>query len=419
MSTAFVTRTIRRAGISCGIALSFALPVGLAHSAPAPAPVPPPAQSAQAASSLTARTDLAVAPGAAEALAKSKGISVAAATARLAGQRSLGDLGLRVEASLKGRTGGSYLDADSRLVVTTVDAAGDSAAARSGAKAKRVRFTGSSLSAIVKRLDQEARTRGAGSVQGWFVDVPRNVVVVTSTAGATDQAGAHLLDLARSYGSKVSVEPGSADQAPRPTEWMVGGYGFLTATGGSCSVGFNTRDGANRNVVLTAGHCTKVAGNATRNGYLIGAMRTSDFPGSDHGTFWNSYPTYWQPSPSVYLWNNTYLTVRGTWNPPVGATICKSGITTGWTCGTVTAKDRTVTYPEGVITGLVQHNACVEPGDSGGSNISTNGYAVGVTSGASLIDKRWCRSRYGQPNISWYQPIAPALSANGLRLLVG
>jgi streptogrisin C len=100
--------------------------------------------------------------------------------------------------------------------------------------------------------------------------------------------------------------------------------------------------------------------------------------------------------------------VVGQWNsPPVGATVCKSGRTTGYTCGTITSPNETVPYTGGkVISGLVRHTACVEPGDSGGANISAGGYALGVTSGASTTESsHMCLSKVGQANVSYYQPI--------------
>ena len=105
--------------------------------------------------------------------------------------------------------------------------------------------------------------------------------------------------------------------------------------------------------------------------------------------------------------------------PPQGATVCKSGRTTGYTCGAITGFNQRVVYTGGiVITGLVRHSACVEKGDSGGANISAGGFALGVTSGASLTSTDRCLSKVGQQNVSWYQPVGEALQANGLRLLV-
>ena len=68
------------------------------------------------------------------------------------------------------------------------------------------------------------------------------------------------------------------------------------------------------------------------------------------------------------------------------------------------------------VYGLARHNACVEPGDSGGANISADGYALGVTSGASTDSPTVAGAGPATANISWYQPIGEALSRNGLRL---
>lgn len=58
-------------------------------------------------------------PDAAAALARQKGISVAEANKRLGQERVLGERGARLEKSLAGRSGGSYLDANGQLVVTS------------------------------------------------------------------------------------------------------------------------------------------------------------------------------------------------------------------------------------------------------------------------------------------------------------
>ena len=351
-------------------------------------------------------------PGAAAALAAGRGISVAEATKRLGRQKSLGDTGARVETALRGASGGSYLDADGALVVTTLDPAGDAAAAAAGARPQRVTRSAAKLNAIVKRLDTAA-AGGAGGVQGWYVDVPTNTVVVTVTDGATDPKTAKLTALAKTFGQSVRFESRPATEQPKQTEFMVGGFAFEPG----CSVGFNAVDAANRNVVVTAGHCLTTRPTTSRSGFIIGATRTVNYPVDDFGTFWNSYPGYWQPSPSVYKWNNTYLTVHGSWAAPVGATVCKSGRTTGWTCGTIRALNETVSYGGQIVNGLTRHTACVERGDSGGANISTGGFALGLTSGASLPASGKCLSKTGQENRSWYQPIGEALSRNGLRLL--
>jgi hypothetical protein len=363
-------------------------------------------------------------PPAAAAMASQKGISVAEARAQLARQQSQGDLGAQIEKSLAGRSGGSYLDADGNLVVTTLDSASDAVVARSGARARRVDDSSARLNAIMKQLDRHAFEGHAGGAQGWYVDVPTNTVVVTITEGALDAGTAAITKLANTFGDSVRIEYQPAEEAPQAAaEYLVGGNEFIQTDGAhTCSVGFNTLDNQNRNVVLTAGHCVRTTGWVSRSGYWLGAVRSANFPGDDFGTFWNAYPSFWVPSTSVNFYNGTYGTVVGSWdNPPVGATVCKSGRTTGFTCGTITAVNETVRFDDGnVIYGLVRHNACVEGGDSGGANISayfyTGYYALGVTSGARTRYER-CLGTFGEPNVSWYQPIGEALTANGLRLV--
>jgi hypothetical protein len=360
--------------------------------------------------------------GAAAAVANDKGISVAEAERLLAQQQAFGDKGVKLEKSLKGRSAGSYLDADGNLVVTSLDATSDAVVAKGGARAQRVDDSGARLDHIMQQLNKQAERNGAGGLQGWYVDIPTNTVVVTVTVGADDPKTKAMTKLAATFGASLRIEYASAQVAPTTTaEYLTGGSQIVIPGGGTCSIGFNTVDAANRPVVLTAGHCVEVGSSISRNGYLIGSGRTKYFPGDDFGTFWNSYPSYWVPTASVNMYNGRYMNVRGSWtNPPVGATVCKSGRTTGWTCGTITALNSSVVYKGGrYMSGLVQHNACVEGGDSGGANMSSGGYALGVTSGASTnITTGKCLSKQGQPNVSWYQPIGEALNANGLRLLV-
>jgi streptogrisin C len=387
-------------------------------------PLAPPASSATSPDPAPRPSQSQVDPDAAAAMARQKGITIAEAKARLAREQALGSLGARIEKSLGDRSGGTYLATDGQLVVTTLDTASKVVATRSGARAQLVDDSSARLDAIMNQLDRQAAKTGAGAVQGWYVDVPTNTVVVTVTKGAVDARTAAMTKLAKGFGESVRIESRPAAQTPRPAaESLVGGLEFLQPDGvRNCSVGFNTLSASNYNVVLTAGHCVTTSGWVSRKGYWIGRTRTVNYPTDDFGTFWNEYSNYWQPSPSVYRYDNrTYLRVVGQWNnPPVGATVCKSGRTTGWTCGTITALNSSVTHPGvGYIYGLVRHTACVEPGDSGGANITPTGYALGVTSSAgTYLNTGRCLSKYGLTNESYYQPIGEALTANGLRLLL-
>jgi streptogrisin C len=120
--------------------------------------------------------------------------------------------------------------------------------------------------------------------------------------------------------------------------------------------------------------------------------------------------TGWNLLGQVNGYDSADVTVAGATEAPVGASICRSGSTTGWHCGTVESKDETVQYAEGAVEGLTQTNACAEPGDSGGSWISDD-QAQGVTSGGSGD----CTSG----GTTYFQPLNEALSAYDLELVTG
>ena len=105
---------------------------------------------------------------------------------------------------------------------------------------------------------------------------------------------------------------------------------------------------------------------------------------------------------------STTVAVRGSTEAAVGASICRSGSTTGWRCGTVQAKNQAINYAQGAVGGMTRTNACAEPGDSGGSWLSGN-QAQGVTSGGSGN----CRSG----GTTYFQPVREILSAYGLSLV--
>jgi streptogrisin C len=110
----------------------------------------------------------------------------------------------------------------------------------------------------------------------------------------------------------------------------------------------------------------------------------------------------------VNRYNGTTVTVEGSQEAPVGASICRSGGRTQWQCGTIEAKNQTVNYGGGnVVYGLTRTSACANQGDSGGSFISGS-QAQGVTSGGTL----------GCPGgTTYFQPVNEILSAYNLTLV--
>ena len=101
--------------------------------------------------------------------------------------------------------------------------------------------------------------------------------------------------------------------------------------------------------------------------------------------------------------------ITGASRVPVNSSACKTGSTTGTTCGTVQAYNVTVRYAEGTVYGLTRTNICTQPGDSGGAMFAGS-QAQGVTSGGSI-------GGCGTGFQSFFQPADEALSVYGLTLL--
>ena len=331
-------------------------------------------------------------------------------------QLRISTLASLVERRLAGKAIGSYVDrATGKVVVSVSDPVAAVLVRQAGAVPKLSRFTAAELGSVKSRLDQLAARSNPGKVRSWSVDPITNTVVVKVGRGSTDAATTRFLEQVKANGAKVTVR--QAQGTVRPAADLLGGHQVNMSNGYLCSAGFNARTSSGARIFLTAGHCTIDRPTFSRAGIAIGSTRSSSFPGNDYGAV-NISSSAWVQRGLVEGWSVADLRVRGTSSAPVGAQLCKSGRTTGWTCGSVTAKNVTVNYGGGdVVSGLYEHTACVEGGDSGGSNLSGN-YAQGITSGAGMINGL-CLQKYGQPNESYSQPIGEALSASSASLVLG
>jgi streptogrisin C len=359
---------------------------------------------------------------AARALARDYGISVAQASTRLADERAADPLADRLTRKLGAtHSGGSYINGRTGdLVVTVTDAAAARQVRLAGATPRVVEFSTRALARAHQALDRFAETRGAGTVQGWYVDVRTNTVMVTASRGAQTKASQVFLRKARSLGDRVGVEHSAG--RPSTAAYLYGGQQVNMSNGFICSVGFNARTSSGAHVFVTAGHCAEGFPSFSRNGVLIGGTRGYSFPTNDYASVNINNPSYWNPQGAVDMYNGYARLIYGHSQAAVGSSLCKSGRTTGWTCGTIQAYNQTVNYGGGdIVSGLVRHNACVEQGDSGGSNMNGN-YAQGISSGGQLYlsgGRYVCGQKVGQPNVSFYQPVGEALSAYGLTLVTG
>lgn len=322
-----------------------------------------------------------------------------------------------IENQLGDRAIGSYLDDAGALVVAVSDEATAALVRAAGAIPKLVDYTAEQLLAVQADLDHLATGSGAGRVKSWYVDPVTGTVVVTTVPGARDLMTTRFLRKAQAAGDKVTIRQSVGKLTTTDSEFgLHGGHQVDKNTGYTCSLGFNARTSDGTRIFLTAGHCTSGRPSFSRNGYVLGATRSSSFPGNDYGTV--NVIDGWEQVGVVETWGNTDIGVHGTASPTVGSHLCKSGKSTKWTCGRIVARNVTVNYGNNkVVKGLYQHTACVQSGDSGGANMTRN-YAQGITSGAALIDGQ-CLENYGQQNESYSQPIGEVLSASDASLVLG
>lgn len=358
------------------------------------------------------------------ALQRDLGLSAAQAVARGRQQSNADRLDEVLEDRLGDAFGGAFFDAKlGKLVVGVTDAGRAAQVSAAGAEPRVVKHSAAKLEGIKGRLDVLAGAQGDNvkrtatpkadpSVDGlasWSVDPTTNKVVVTALKGKS----APVLDELAAYGDAVRVQ--YTDTAPSPATFLDGGDDLNFPAGG-CSTGFNMRN-VNTGVryVLTAGHCGATGSMVSgQGGANIGPVLAAFFPTWDDALIRVDNTAAWtqghwvDTNPS----NGGFIVVSSAWSDsPVGTAICKSGRTTKLTCGTITAKRESVTYSGGrTVNSLTRHNACVEPGDSGGANYrSGTNNPEGVTSGAQLylVNGAYrCGQVVGQPNVSWYYPAA-------------
>lgn len=247
-------------------------------------------------------------------------------------------------------------------------------------------------------LTSESAPAGIAS---YYVDIEANKLVLEALSGST----AHAEALAAQVGlAEGEFEVRTVESMP--TTFIRGGDAYYINRAARCSVGFTVTTG-----FVSAGHCGTVGSTATTSasGGSLGTFSGSVFPGSADMSYIRTVSGT-TLSGTVYGYGAANTAVTGSTASAVGASICRSGSTTGVHCGTVRALGATVNYAEGRVTGLTQTNVCAEPGDSGGS-FYTGGQAQGVTSGGSGD----CSSG----GTTYFQPVNEILSTYGLTLVRG
>ncbi|WNI16439.1 S1 family peptidase [Actinacidiphila sp. ITFR-21] len=348
----------------------------------------------------------ALSPGLVPALQRDLGLSAAQATARLRAEATATALAPKARRAAGAAYGGSWFDAGKdTLVVAVTDQAAADAVRAAGAAPVRVAHSEQTLNSAKALLDTRA-TSAAGApaaVRSWHVDPRTNRVVAEVAAGAASEpAVAAFLAPARERGV-LTVET-SDSPAPRTlSAGTVGGDPYYINGNTRCSIGFSVVGG-----FVSAGHCgTPGSSVAGWDGSAMGSFVASSFPYNDYSYI--AIGNGWWTVPVVLGWGTVSdVLVRGSGVAPVGSSICRSGSTTHWHCGTVLTQNETVNYAQGAVYQLTGTNVCAEPGDSGGSFI-TGDQAQGVTSGG------WGNCSSGGQ--TWFQPVKEILSTYGLTLV--
>ncbi|MGW5714678.1 alpha-lytic protease prodomain-containing protein [Amycolatopsis sp. NPDC003865] len=315
-------------------------------------------------------------------LAAEAGIGESAAVALLRTQAASVETLHRVTADLGARAVDGYLDAAAKPVVNVLDREAADRVTAAGAQARLVKYSSAALAGAQNAL----RALPAVAHTSIGLDPKTNQVVLTvaDAAKGTDT----LLNAAASLGDRVRVErvAGEMHTAIYNGEAITGG-------GTRCSVGFNTNRGG-QNYILDAGHCTRAVSQ-----WNVGPSQGSSFPGNDYGLIRN---TTGSAPGAVTLWNGSTQRISSAGTATVGQRISKSGSTTHLTSGSVTRTNVTVNYAEGSVSQLIQTNALVNPGDSGGC-LFAGSVGLGITSGKGS-------------GTSFFQPVGEAMSAYGVSL---
>ncbi len=217
------------------------------------------------------------------------------------------------------------------------------------------------------------------------IDPISNTVKITATKEQAGAAARGDRQVRRAGLGRDRRQPASSP--PRTSSTAATAY-----NGNNCSTGFNLRNtSTGAKYMLTAGHCLNGGQVVTgQGGVFFGTTLESWFPTFDDAIVRNQNTGYWIQGP----WfdsnpsNGAFHSFSGMTDAPVGTIVCKAGIKTKFTCGFITVKNEDVTYSSGeTVFNMTRHSACVEPGDSGGSNLSYIGgkfRAEGVTSGARM-----------------------------------
>ncbi|ROP33989.1 CAP domain-containing protein [Couchioplanes caeruleus] len=323
------------------------------------------------------------------------------AAQRLGAEAVTSELESRLRTVTGGAFGGAWISSSTgRLTVAVTDSELADDVRATGAEPKLVEQNRGELEAAQSRLDRRA-AKAPAQVSGWYVDPSTNSVTLLAHEGAEQKA--------RTWARKAGLGGDAVRVQTVPADFTAmfdlrGGDAFVINRSSRCSVGFPVTTG-----FVTAGHCGARGATTVASNNAQGTFRVSKF-GNSGG---NDYAVVdvnrnWTPKPVVATTGGE-VPIAGSKEAPVGASVCRTGSTTGTRCGVITARNASLTVSGRAVKGFVITSACAQPGDSGGSLLAGN-QAQGVLSGGS-------GNCSGGRATSVYQPINPVLQTEGLKLV--
>ena len=313
------------------------------------------------------------------------GISVEEAGRRQRKVKDMAVLDLRLQRDLPDVYGGMYIEHRPRFrVVVRFTSGATTMLARYTSDSELVAETSPTSLLFLRGLQDELSARladaGLDFVSG--VDLKQSKVTVSATDLGAARRRFSGLDAFRDH-----VELSEVGQTIRLTAAITGGDRLLDPAGQNCSAGFNVFNAQGQIGVLSAGHCHDDLKHTTAPQTSL--VHLGELDGGSYDVQWHRQPGSSNPkvqSNDVKLANGALLKITST-GPRMllGAAVCKSGITTGVTCGEIADVDVQTNYNNALGTYVRVHNAngdlMTDAGDSGGPVFDDFGIAFGLVHG--------------------------------------
>ncbi|MFC6883545.1 MULTISPECIES: S1 family peptidase [Actinomadura] len=210
---------------------------------------------------------------------------------------------------------------------------------------------------------------------------------------------------AASASPPASTAPAASAPSSAAVPMLEGGRAVYAPGGVRCALGFNVRK-ADAYYFLTGGRCAKTGLTIYADSALTVPLGTVVAVAKISTALVRYFDPGIERPGSVYLYPGSQDIVHAGY-PSVGQRICRSGPLTGVRCGTVTATNLTINFPEGTINGVARTNICIDPPELPGAPYFAGTMAVGLELGSGGS----CSTGGGA---SYFQPVPEILNTFGL-----